>query len=162
MKSYKKQKPKKKPKQKGGNISLYLLYPLLAIVGIVVGILLYNLFKTQTNQTNDTKKYSSTKYNKEIQELYTKIHEANRINDAERLNGYLVNDPTGPFSRVKHNIAEQRINEILNPWEQTDERLKNQPISEAPANPWEQLDVSILNKTQNLPLAAAAGGRKLK
>ena len=133
MKSYKKQKPKKAPKQKGGNIPPHLIYPLIPLVGAVAGKLIYNSFK---NPKNDTINYSSEQHNREVMDYYEKKNKENPINYGTQLdNNTLVYDSSRPFKEVQTKIAEQRIDKLT----KIDSNL-NHKVSEEPLNPWELLE----------------------
>lgn len=84
MKSYKKQKqkPKKTHKQKGGDIPSHLLYPLISLIVVVAGRLLYNSFKDIP--IHIVNKLSSKEHNENVFEYFKKTNIENQINDAER------------------------------------------------------------------------------
>lgn len=152
MKSYKKQKPKKTPKQKGGNIPSHLLYPLISLIGAVAGRLIYKSFE---NQKNDTVDYSPKQHNQDLKDYYKKINKENPINYGTQLDdNTLVYDSSMPFKELQRKIAEQRIDELT----KIDSNL-NYEVSEELANPWELLE-NPKKITQSA--SAAAGGRKLK
>lgn len=110
MKSYKKQKPKKTPKQKGGSIPPRLLLPLIPLVGAVAGRLIYNSFK---NPKINTLNYPPEQHNKKVFERFEKINAQNEINYGTKLNNdTLVYDSSRPLEKLKEEIAEQHLKEL--------------------------------------------------
>ena len=132
MKSYKKQKPKKKPKQRGGNIPISMLYPLILLISLG-GI--YIISKLLYSEPTVDHPLSSEENNEIVRKTFEEIASKQMIDNSITNNdGSFVVDGSfnKGFSDDRNNLTQRRadldipivkepdwsgdLSEINNPW----------------------------------------------
>lgn len=168
MKSYKKQKPKKTPKQRGGNIPISMLYPLILLISLG-GI--YIISKLLYSEPTKKKPLSPEENNEIVRKMFQGIASKNMIDNSITNNdeSFVIDGSFNKgFSDDRNNLTQRRadldIPIVKKPDWSGDLSAENNPWYVAPEEPEESDwsgDLSAKNNALYVdPVYAAAITRR--